>query len=233
MCINDKGEYEILKAGKPITNLRPPLKADSNNAITLIKRLIHLCKYQAIIQLDNNDPVSSLAGKIKIELCKAGENRQLVPFNEPGNIPTLNVDEHAYLNIRNSSSQTLNVTVLAAQPDWSVVKLYPTGADFVILEAGKELENPIRFATSLPEGYTQGTDVFKVFATVEATNFDCLKLPALDKPQEKVRSSHQNNPLEKLFAAIGSENPPRNVSAVAYASDEWTTEQIELTVTVP
>lgn len=230
VCINDKGEYEILRAGKPITNLRPALKAGSNNAITLIKRLIHLCKYQAILQLDNNDPVSNLAGKIKIELCKAGENRQIVPFDEPGNIPTLNVSEFAYLNIRNLSSQTLNVTVLAAQPDWSVIKLHPTGADFTILEAGQELEKPIRFITGLPNGYTQGTDVFKVFATVGATSFDWLKLPALDQPLEKVRSSHPNNPLEDLFAAIGSENPPRNVSAAAYASDEWTTEQVELTV---
>lgn len=230
VCINDKGEYEILLAGKPITNLQPPLKAGSNNAITLIKRLIHLCKYQAILQLDNNDPVSNLAGKIKIELCKAGENRQLVPFDEPGNIPTLNTSEFAYLNIRNSSSQTLNITVLVAQPDWSIVKLYPTGADFAILEAGQELEKPIRLITSLPDGYTQGTDVFKVFATVGATNFDSLKLPALDKPLEKVRSSRANNPLEDLFATMKSENPPRNISAAAYASDEWTTEQIQLTV---
>lgn len=230
VCVNDKGEYEILKAGQPITNLRPILTANSNNAITLIKRLIHLCKYQAIIQLDNNDPVSTLAGKIQIELCKAGENRQLVPFDEPGNIATLNVDEYVYLKVRNSSSQTLNITVLAAQPDWRVAKIYPTGADFAILEPGQELEKPIRIITSLPEGYTQGTEVFKVFATVGATNFDWLKLPPLDRPNENMRSSHPSNPLEQLFVAIGSENPPRNVSVVAYASDEWTTEQVELNV---
>ncbi len=225
--LSNEKEYEILKAGKPITNLQPILKASSNSKITLIKRLIHLCKYQAILELDNNDPVSSLAGKIKIELCKAGENRQLVPFDEPGNVPTLNNNSTAYLNIYNSSSQTLNITVLVAQPDWSITKLHPKGADFEILDAGQEI--PIRFSTNLSDGDTQSTYVFKVFATVGATNFDWLKLPALDKPVENARS-RPKNPLEDLFATIGSENPPRNISAAAYASDEWTTEQIELTV---
>lgn len=233
VSINEKGEYEILDPGGiPIANLQPVLKvSDPDAAASVVNRLVHLSKYQAVLQLDNNDPVSALAGKIKVELCKAGENRSLKPFDESGKIPTLNIDEYAYLSIRNESSQTLNVTVLAIQPDWSIGKLHPSNADFVILEAGKELKPPIRFRTSLPEGYTKGADIIKVFATVGATSFDWLKLPALDNPRTVVQGRRPSNPLEDLLAVIGNENPPnRNLSPAAYPSDEWTTEQVKLVV---
>jgi hypothetical protein len=233
VSVNSKGEYEILDpSGIPIANLQPVLKVgEPNAAANVVSRLVHLSKYQAVLQLDNNDPTSALAGKIKVELCKAGENRELKPFDEPGNVPTLNTDELAYLNIRNESAQTLNITVLAIQPDWSIGKLHPTGADFVILEAGRELKPPIRFRTSLPFGYTQGTDIIKVFATVSGTSFDWLNLPALGEHRKGVEGKRPSNPLEDLMAAISDENPAnRNVSPAAYPSDEWTTEQVKLVV---
>lgn len=233
VSVDEKGEYEILDAtGTPIANLQPVLKvSDPDAAANVVNCLVHLSKYQAVLQLDNNDPVSAMAGKIKVELYKAGENRQLKPFDESGNIPTLNSDEFAYLSIRNQSDQTLNITVLAIQPDWSIAKLYPTGADFVILEAGRELKPPIRFRTSLPEGYTEGADILKVFATVSGTSFDWLKLPALGEHRKRVEGRRPSNPLEDLMAAISDENPAnRNVSPAAYPSDEWTTEQVKLIV---
>ncbi|MBD2694909.1 caspase family protein [Anabaena catenula] len=233
VSVNEKGEYEILDpGGKPIANLQPVLKVgDPDAAANVVNRLVHLSKYQAVLLLDNNDPVSALAGKIKVELCKAGDNRELKPFDKSGKIPTLNVDEFAYLKIRNESSQTLNITVLAIQPDWSIGKLHPIGADFVILEAGRQIKPPIRFRTSLPEGYQEGADVLKVFATVAGTSFDWLKLPALGEHRTGVEGRRPSNPLEDLIAAISDENPAnRNVSPAAYPSDEWTTEQVKLIV---
>ena len=233
VSVNEKSEYEILDpSGIAIANLQPVLKVgDPDAAANVVNRLVHLSKYQAVLQLDNNDPASALAGKIKVELCKAGENRELKPFDRSGKIPTLNIDEFAYLSIRNESDQTLNITVLAIQPDWSIGKLHPTGADFVILEPGREIKPPIRFRTSLPGGYTKGADILKVFATVSGTSFDWLKLPALGENRKKVEGRRPSNPLEDLMAAISEENPAsRNLSPAAYPSDEWTTEQVKLIV---
>ncbi|EAW35263.1 caspase family protein [Lyngbya sp. PCC 8106] len=229
--INESGEYEILnKVGEPISNIRPALKVDEPQAAeTLMKRLVHLAKYQTVMQLDNNDPASKLAGKIKVELCKAGEGRELIPFDEPGNIPTVDVDEFVYLRIRNESPQNLNIAVLAMQPDWSIGKLHPDGADYEILERGQE--TLVRFNTSLPEGYTEGDDILKVFATAKGTSFDWLQLPALDQPKIEITGKSASNPLEELFSAIADENPdPKNVTRAVFASDEWTTEQVKLVV---
>ena len=235
VSVNEEGEYEILDpTGIPIAHLQPALKVgDPDAAADVVNRLVHLSKYQAVLQLDNNDPVSALAGKIKVELGKAGENRELKPFDESGKIPTLNPDEFAYLRIRNESDQTLNITVLAIQSDWSIGKLHPTHAEFIILDAGHEIKPPVRFRTSLPEGYTEGADILKVFATVTGTSFDWLKLPALGEQRKGVEGRRPSNPLEDLMAAIGNENPAnRNVSPAAYPSDEWTTEQVKLIVKI-
>jgi hypothetical protein len=205
---------------------------DPDAAATVVNRLVHLSKYHAALQLDNNDPVSPLAGKLKVELCTAGENRQLIPINAPGNVPTLDVDEYAFLRIRNESDQVLNITVLAIQPDWSITQLHPGGAAaFEPLDPGKE--KAIRFQTSLPEGYFEGADVLKVFATVGATNFRSLELPALDKPRKGTQATRATNPLEELLAAVASEQPPnRNINAAAYPSEKWTIEQVKLVVKV-
>ena len=232
VSVNSQGEYEILDAGGELIRLRSPLKVgEPNAAASVVNRLVHLSKYRAILQLDNNDPISSLAGKLFVELCLAGENRgELLPLNAPGNVPTLDVDEYAFLRIRNESSQVLNITVLAIQPDWSISQLHPDGAAaFEPLDPG--MEKLVRIHTSLPEGYLEGADILKVFATVGATNFRWLELPALDKPRKGTQVTRANNPLEELLAAVASEQPPnRNVSAAAYPSDKWTTEQLKLVV---
>ena len=232
VSVNTQGEYEILDTGGELIKLRPPLKVgEPNAAASVVNRLVHLSKYQATLQLDNNDPISSLAGKLKVDVCQPGETRgELLPLNAPGNVPTLNVDEYALLRIRNESTQVLNITVVAIQPDWSIFQLHPEGASaFEPLDPGTE--KLVRIHTSLPEGYNEGADILKVFATVGATNFRWLELPALDKPRKGTQVFRTNNPLEELLAAVASTQPPnRNVSAAAYPGDKWTTEQVKLVV---
>ena len=232
VSVNTEGEYEILDAGGELINLRPPLKVSvANAAASVVNRLVHLSKYQVTSQLDNNDPISSLVGKLKVDICLPGENRgELQALNAPGNVPTFDVDEYAILRIRNESTQVLNITVLAIQPDWSISQLHPEGTSaFEPLDPG--MEKLIRIYTSLPLGYNEGSDILKVFATVGATNFRCLELPALDKPRKGTQIFRASNPLEELLAAVASEKPPsRNVSAAAYPSEKWTTEQVKLVV---
>ncbi|MEG4813422.1 caspase family protein [Microcoleus sp. K5-D4] len=239
VSVNAAGEYEILtQTGTPIANLRPTLKAtDPNAAVNLVKRLVHLSKYHSTLDLENQDSASPLKGKIKVELCalpedyEPGDKEELLPFNTPGNIPTLDVDRFAVLRIRNESFQTLNIAVLAIQPDWSIKKGYPSGAAFQPLDKGGEIK--WRIKTSLPAGYEEGADILKVFATVDGTSFDWLELPVLDKPiagkDAKKATTNLGKFLAAFFASDGA--PPRkNVNSAAHASEEWTTEQVKLIV---
>ncbi|MEG4071075.1 caspase family protein [Microcoleus sp. Pol14C2] len=239
VSINSAGDYEILdRTGIPISNLRPTLKVDNPNAaVSVLKRLVHLSKYHATIDLDNHDPESPLKGKIEVELFALpddyvpGDKEELKPFNNPGNVPTLDVDRYSYLIIRNKSSLFLNITVLAIQPDWSIIKGYPTGAPFQTVDPGKEVK--WRINTSLPNGSQEGTDILKVFATIDGTSFDWLELPALDKPIESRNPDRATTPLAKFLAAFfASEDAPptKNVNSAAYASEEWTTDQVTLVV---
>ncbi|NET26720.1 caspase family protein [Okeania sp. SIO1I7] len=239
VSINKLGEYEILdRAGIPIANLRPALEVSNPNAaISVVKRLVHLSKYHANIDLDNHDPMSPLKGKIEVELFRLpddfepGDPEEFIRFNDSGNVPTLDVGQFAYLYIRNKSSLPLNITVLAIQPDWSIKKLYPTGVAFQTVGSGKEVK--WRIKTSLPNGYQEGTDILKVFATIDGTSFDWLELPALDKPIQPKNAGKATTPLAKFLAKFlaSEEAPPtKNVNSAAYASEEWTTEQITLVV---
>ncbi len=239
VSINSAGEYEILdRAGMPIANLRPALAVNHPNAaVGVVKRLVHLSKYHATIDLDNHDPMSPLQGKIEVELLafpddyEPGDPEELIPFNDPGNVPTLDVRQFASLRIRNKSSLTLNITVLAIQPDWSIKKGYPTGVGFQPVDPGKEVK--WRIQTSLPNGYQEGTDILKVFATIDGTSFDWLELPALDQPIQPKNAGKATTPLGKFLATFlaSEEAPPtKNVNSAAYASEEWTTEQVTLFV---
>ncbi|HEY9812460.1 MAG TPA: caspase family protein, partial [Candidatus Sericytochromatia bacterium] len=231
VSINKEGEYEILDAGgEPIINLRPFVEINEPDAAAgVVNRLVHLSKYDAILHLDNNDLVSSLNGKLKVELGRA-ENRQFQPFNAPGNVPILDVGEYAFLRIRNESTQHLNITALAIQPDWSIEQLFPTGAEFEVLGPGKD--KLVRIRTSLPESYKESADVIKVFATVEGASFRWIKLPALDQPRSAIQEGFKpSSPLEELFAAFADDSPSnKNLSAAAYPSEKWTTEQVKLVV---
>ena len=86
------------------------------------------------------------------------------------------------LRIQNNSSQVLNVTVLDLQPDWGITQAYPRSSDsyFMPIDPGKSEDIPLK--VSLPQGYKEGRDVIKVFATVGPTNFRWLELPVLDQP---------------------------------------------------
>ncbi|MUH00917.1 hypothetical protein F7734_55105 [Scytonema sp. UIC 10036] len=227
VSVNSQREYEILDAGgEAIANLRPPLKVgEPMAAMNVLKRLVHLSKYQATLDLENNDRRSRFAGKLKVELCTVSENGELEPINAPGNLPTLNIHQEIILRIHNTSSQLLNIAVLAIHPNWSITQHYPETRDYEPLDPGKQILVP--FHTTLPESYTEGTTVLKVFATVKGTNFRCLELPALDKPRQEKRSTTGDDPLEALLSAVASEQPPtRKVNPVIYPSREWLTEQL-------
>ena len=237
VAVNDKGEYEICdRTGHPYENMAPVKASDSDAASTVVKRLVHLAKYHATAELDNRDKSSPLAGKLTLEwlgtsdVYEPGDDippkSQLKPFTDPGN-PTVKVGEHIFLSIHNTSTQDLNVAVLDLASDWSVEQIHPgKGEKFVTIEAGRKELVPIP-ATSM------GEDNVKVFATVGSANFRWLELPSLDEELKPKGINRSGNPLDALLAAIDEEKPPtRKLSVAASPSREWTTKQINLTVTV-
>jgi hypothetical protein len=73
-----------------------------------------------------------------------------------------------------------------------------------------------------------------VFATIDATSFDWLTLPALDKPIQGRNPGKATTPLEKLLAVFATEegSSKKNLNSAAYASEEWSTEQVEIVVRI-
>ncbi|HEY9800494.1 MAG TPA: caspase family protein [Leptolyngbyaceae cyanobacterium] len=242
VAINQNGEYEICDpSGIPIINLRPALKVGEPNAATgIAKRLLHLAKYRATQQLDNyyhrsNVPGSKLAFTLEVigkqTNYDPAEEPQPQPFDTPGNITAIKVGEWLFVRLRNDSSQTLNVTVINLQSDWGISQISPSGsAYFVTFNPGQEEILPLK--AILPNGYEKCDDIVKVFATVGATDFHWLELPALDRPIISASGKSPENPLEELLAVIAEEQPPtKNLEPARYAASEWITDQLVLRIT--
>jgi len=231
VSLNSEGEYWILDANKePLKNLLFPIRIDEPEATKrLINRLIHIARYESILELDNEDAFAPLNGKLKVEVVKSVK-RQPVVLNVDGKVPVLEEDEEdVKLVIRNESKVTLNISALNLQPDFMIFKCYPQKIIFDPLEPGEE--KSIKLTLKLPENYQEGVFIIKVFATVDATNFQLLELPALDQPRPGVGDKKPTNALEQLLTAVvDEENPQRKITLVTDASEEWTTEKVEVVV---
>jgi hypothetical protein len=226
VAVNDLGELEVWdSAGVVIRNLRPPLRIDEADAAPKVaRRLEHLARYTAVRTLHNHDSASPIARGLEAQL--------VTDVAAAGSPPVLAIGDRVALRIRNRSSRVLNVAVLDLRPDWSVTQVYPPGAgdSFVSLDPGEERQ--VRFRAGLPEGYTEGTDVLKVFATLGTTGFRWLELPALDRPRAGTpRSRGPQDGLESLFAALASDRPAtRHLTVERDATGEWLTELVEVHV---
>ncbi len=242
VTVNRNGEYEICDPSTtPIANLRPALKiGELDAAASIVKRLVHLAKYRATQQLNNYYHRSNLPGtKLAFTLEMIGkqsnydpvEPPEPQPFDEPGNTPTLKVNEWVFIRLRNDSSQPLNVAILNLKPDFGISQVYPSGSgNFITFDPGQEEILPLH--ASLPNGYEDTQDILKVFATVGATDFHWLELPPLDKPILFPTGKSPENPLEELLAAVAASQPPtKNLEPARYPASEWIAEQVVVRIT--
>ena len=240
VAVNQKGEYEIC-VGTPIENLTPALKIDDSDAPQkVVKRLVHLVKYQAIQQLSNQ--FSDLTSKLEVELLtqpnwQPGMAKKPQPFPDPTNL-VVKSGEYAFLRIKNTSSQDLNVAVLDLDSNWEVsrIKLQIPEAIFYPFNPNQEMLIPLNL--TLPEKYLKGGETLKVFATIRQNDFRWLELPSLDEQIEKKAEqlSRDDNPLGQLLAAVGADidRPPdltRAAVPIFDPSQEWTTKEIKITLT--
>jgi hypothetical protein len=246
IAINSKGEYEIWDpTGISIANLNPPIRVtESNSAERVISRLVHLARYNHVQQLNNyDDLLNSTDKKLDIKLFQYQDNfeskkdSELKPIESIGNVTTLKTGEQVVARISNNSQQPLNITALDLQPDWGISQIIPeeNKGDFETLEPGKHINFP--FQTGLPEGYKEGKDTIKIFATVKPTQFRWLLLPSLDQPITRsavMRGKGPKNSLEELFANLSEETPStkglKPLDKTKSANVEWMTAQLEILI---
>lgn len=207
--------FEVLDAkGAALRHLGPPLTPDGPDAIPdLLQRLIHLTRYRNVLRIKNADDQSreSLAGKIALTVL--GTQKDFTPGDDPEPRPVapgpvdLQIGEWLFLEITNKSSRILNFAVLDLQPDWGISQVFPSGKDvsFWPLDPGEA--KIVRIKAFLPAGIDQGNDIIKVFGTMGAATYRWMILPALD-----------------------TSGKTRHMAVSAFASEEWTAEQLEVRV---
>ncbi|MBD3883952.1 caspase family protein [Phormidium tenue FACHB-886] len=250
LAVGRSGEYEICTQSV-IENLRPALSIDDPNAATtVVQRLVHLAKYQAVQSLDN--PGSKLAQALEVELLTADEK----PFAEPGN-PTITTGDIVCLRVKNKGNQPLKVAVLDLEPTWAISQIPLDGLESAFFNLPRGAVQDVKLSLVLPEDgqYQEAKETIKVFAVQNGlADFRWLTLPALDEqPESRGNSLNQQleglkgeitrggepediNPLNNLLAAIGAdlEQPPlpttRAARVVTNPKDEWVTQQIQIVV---
>jgi hypothetical protein len=239
VAVNEEGEYEIWdRAGEPVPNLRPALQVgDVGAADGAVRRLVHLTKYNNLLLLDNHDRTSPLVRALQVEVLRAqpdftpGEPPDPQAFDDPGHTPLTKVGDWLLVRIRNQASQDINVAAIDMSPDWGITQVHPTWTEYISLDPGAEEIFPLR--AGLPGGYEEGTDVLKVFATLEPANFRWLELPELDQPPVRkavvTRSWDEVDPLEQMLASFTDDRPKtRDLNPAEYASRGWATAQVEV-----
>jgi serine protease inhibitor len=242
VTVNANGEFEIGdQAGVVIPNLRPTVRMKEPNAARkVVDRLVHLATYHATEALDNFDKNSPMFGKIQVSWLGKLQNYDpadpipevFEPFSEPGN-PTIEAGEWIFLKIQNNFSRAVNVAVLNLQSDWAIQQIKPAdpGSKFIPIDAGKSII--FHFNPSVANGYLQVVDVVKVFAAIDSPDFRLLSLSALDQPRLSL-GIRTGLPLEALLAEVSGTAPStRNINPARYPSQEWTTQQVRITVAHP
>jgi hypothetical protein len=246
----DGKTYQICDAAAVPMSIRPELAtADPDAAKSVVARLVHLARFQAVRGLDNTDAFSRLYGKLRVELRAppAGyQNGDALPHDlQP--LPTdrpvrLKVDDWVVLGVTNTSADTLNVVLLDLGPDWAV-SLVEDGETFHPLRPGEQWQLALRAA--LPDGVQQGKDVLKVIATIDPPPaYELLTLPRLDRPipsaaergatraatRGTVGGAGPANPLDALLAAASADRPTRALSAARQPTRGWTVAHAEVEI---
>lgn len=237
VSVNARGEYEIGDSvGAAYPNLTPALRVDDPLAPGQVaQRLEHLARYHAIVELENYDEDSPLAGKLVAQLLRPpptwqrGQKLELAACAILETNDTLGVGEYFILQLTSKSKKVLNFAVLDLAPDWSVTQILPGDQEAMAsIEPGKMITKVYR--TTLGEGYQRGTDILKVIATTETGSFRWLEMKALGGGPRRTRGALA--PRSALDALLNSINFPttRGVETARAASQEWTVAQAQLNI---
>ncbi|MCT7973016.1 caspase family protein [Laspinema olomoucense] len=241
ITLNHEEAYEICDAtGIPYSNLNPPVYLGSPKAASerVIPRLIHLAKYRAVQELYNSG--SPLTEKVQVQLLGKLENdtegSNILPIQLDDALnPTFKDGECIIFEIINLYSSPLKVAILDLKSNWSIQQIYPQPDNemFVEISPGVEHRKVIRYCLRLPEGYSEGVDIIKVFATLGEAELRGLALPPLDSPMvapPKYRGYSGSDPLSLLAQAFAQEKPQNRRLNAAYSYREWVVKQFTVRV---
>ncbi len=236
VSVNERGEYLILDASlRPYPNIGCVLSvADDAAPMRLVERLVHLSKYLNVRELDNKDSQSVLAHYFLVDLVGSPNARSgNGSTNAAAGLPVSHsprVGDWVYLRARNNGTATLKITVLDLRPNWSITQIFPSRAGrFELLEAGRELLIPLR--ADLPQGYDEGTDVLKIFATTETADLKCFELPALDL-QSELPSPQLRTPFagRREPTRGGHEASTRDMGTPFISDEDWVALHLSVSV---
>ncbi len=228
--VNDGAFVIADTAGAPLPKLRPPLRIDADDAMAqLVKRLVHLVKYQNVLMLDMPDPAARTKLQVDLETPHA-----IVRPGDQVKLKITNTQEPNPSDI-NDPARVLNVAVFVLSSDWSVSQVFPQSTPFEPVDPAKSID--LDFEAYLPEGETESHDTFKIFATRDATDFRWLELSALDEPPIERASMRDaiTNPLEQLLASVTGANTNMRAVKLTKASTQqasWATAKVEMVVKV-
>jgi hypothetical protein len=219
--------YEICQRNKVPIQLKPALKINQTQSISsLIKRLIHLAKYQAVKSLKNRDPLSPMRDKIAVRLTTEPNPDQILEPTENQNEVIIDTNKPYYLEIQNNYSRTVYLAVFSLQSNYAISSVIKEnlGLEHLSLEPQQKEIIPLQ---NIAENNSL-QNLYKICVSVDETNFNFLELPPLDQQKQSVRDTPKN-PLEQLFQEMTADQPPdRNVSLAPLPSWEWTTVQFTI-----
>ncbi|MGK7896786.1 MAG: alpha/beta hydrolase [Xenococcus sp. (in: cyanobacteria)] len=232
------GTYEIA-SGFPIDNLTPAVSiGDPDGAKEIVKRLIHLAKYEAVQELKN--PYSDVVNGLEVKLIPQNRSKT-EEIDANSNNTTLMSGDIVTLHIKNISEQEINVVVLDLEPTWEVsqIPLRPGSIPkFYRFSPGQEINQKLRLKLPDKPEYQKKMETIKVFAMYGEADYRWLELPSLDEPLPSAKSrgilSEPENKLEELFAAFGADSdaapPVTRAEAIFEPGEEWGTKEIQITV---
>jgi hypothetical protein len=239
VAVDRDGAYEISLL-TPIKNLTPALSIENPAAAAMVvKRLVHLAKYQSVKSLDN------LQSKISIEFELLDQNQQ--PFDDVHDIKLK--PGMVYLRIKNTDNQPLNIAILDLEATWAITALPIQNKDtiFYQLAIGQSLLEPMNLLIPEGEEYENKKETIKLFAVKGIANFKWLELPSLDedlgkrggKLDEEMHQvitarglTEEISPLNRLISQIGADiNEPlqstRALRPPATPNADWIVKTIE------
>lgn len=210
-------------------------RSEQGVVYTVLENLQKAARYRLV--LDLQDPTSSLAGKLEVDLLRWTGTWLEPPENGPGGRPLFLEGEKLALRIVNRSDQPLYVYVLDLGLSGRIHQAYPVSGAAKALEPQGAIEVGTRHGEELPlyipeefpftaaprAAEIEGYETLKIFATTQPTDF----LPFIQSdfreweqgPAGPVRSL--KNLLSVSFGGGGYRDV--RVQPQGSASEDWTT----------
>lgn len=229
------GESFVVQDGSGVQIVvdRPPRTEEGAQQVA--SYLEHLAVYNNVRNLRNPKLSSRLADSLTVEAfsySKAGRTRPEdgIPLDNPNAV--LEPGRKVWLQIKNSGSQDLYLSIFVLTADFGISRLYPPRMTSQRVVAGNEFSIPGITPQINNPFLGRSPAIFKVFVTSEPINFDVLRMAELNEPPipEAERTRGASDPLSQLLNGVRSSGTRSGFTIEEDTGDLWYTQQIEFTV---